>query len=197
MLSSTLSAKARAVGAEQRIAHPKQSETAGRAAASDADRCDRQARVERAEKALIDARQRIDELLRDADALRRRATEAERRAEDIAADRQVANMMIEAMRGVQENLHRDVTAAEAVAADACASLDAAHRQARDAQAAAEAAQIAHVEMATEAAKLRADVEAAHRLTRIAQARAERLWQDERARRCLGRWTRLRAAWRGE
>jgi len=72
MLSSTLSAKARAVGAEQRIAHPKQSETAGRAAASDADRCDSQARAGRAEKALIDARQRIDELLRDADALRRR-----------------------------------------------------------------------------------------------------------------------------
>ena len=35
--------------------------------------------------------------------------EAERRAEDIAADRQAANMVIESMRGAEENLHRDVT----------------------------------------------------------------------------------------
>src|SRR5690242_4099035 len=86
MSSSTLSAEPRSVGAEQRIAHAKRSETAGhRAAAFDADRYDSQARAERTEKALTDARQRIDQLQCDADALRRRAMEAERRAEDLAA----------------------------------------------------------------------------------------------------------------
>jgi hypothetical protein len=162
--------------------------------------------------------ERLNEAEERAEQAERRADMAEQRAETADADRRASDRRADAALALADRLGaqladererahciaqqfaeatRNLTAAEGAASEARAALDAARQQAREAQTAAEAAQFAQLEAETSATLIRADLEAAHRLVETAQERADALAQADAARKGQGRWTRLRAAWRGE
>jgi hypothetical protein len=76
-------------------------------------------------------------------------------------------------------------------------LNAARTEATDAGARAEAAQIGQAEAEADAAELRRELAVAQHDAKAAQQSAEVLRQADVARKARGRWSRLRAAWRGE
>jgi len=117
-------------------------------------------------------------------------TEANTRA--ARAEQAVTNERVRAdvLRDRLETLQSELAAAQE-SARVAEGQTAALRQVEDARNASQA----------EAATLRADVEEAHRLVTAAQELAQAAEQAEAtraaARRGQGRWSRLRAAWRGE
>ena len=83
-------------------------------------------------------------------------------------------------------------------------LDAAHTalvtaqgEATDAVARAEAAQIGQAEAEADTAELRRELAVAQHDAKAAQQSAEVMRQADEARKARGRWSRLRAAWRGD